>query len=148
MRRRDVRPSSDWKTANEKARGGFLRAGFEDCCDDGVMPVICPTRQAPISLFQKYLAGQRDTCTRMGRKQLQKLAFVIERPRFRKAEDWGGTGNEVRTTAADDAQAGAWGECGVVTCGRRPIHKSPMKKPAADFSARALKIIAMMALCQ
>ena len=40
---------------------------------------------------------------------------------------------------ADDAQAGAWGECGVVTCGRRPIGKLPMKKPAADFSARALE---------
>jgi hypothetical protein len=35
-----------------------------------------------------------------------------------------------------------------VTCGRRPIRKMPTKKPAADFSARALKIIAMMALCQ
>jgi hypothetical protein len=49
---------------------------------------------------------------------------------------------------ADDAQAGAWGECGVVMCGRRPIHKLPMKKPAADFSARALTFVAMMALCQ
>jgi hypothetical protein len=27
MRRRDVRPSSDSEIANEKARGGFLRAG-------------------------------------------------------------------------------------------------------------------------
>jgi hypothetical protein len=29
--------------------------------------------------------------------------------------------------------------CGVVTCGRRPIGKMLMKKPAADFSARALE---------
>jgi hypothetical protein len=43
---------------------------------------------------------------------------------------------------------GAWGKCGLVTCGRRPIHKLPMKKPAADFSARALTFVAMMALCQ
>jgi hypothetical protein len=43
---------------------------------------------------------------------------------------------------------GAWGGCGVVTCGRRPIQEMPMKKPAADFSARALRFIAMMALCQ
>ena len=99
MWRRAVRPSSDSKIINEKARGGFLRTGFEDYCDDGVMPVICPTRQASISLFQKYLAGQRDTCTRMGRKQLQKLAFVIERPRSAKPKIGGGTGNEVRTTA-------------------------------------------------
>src|SRR5207248_3204273 len=31
---------------NEKARGGFLRAGFfEHFCDDAAMPVICPTCQ-------------------------------------------------------------------------------------------------------
>jgi len=40
---------------------------------------------------------------------------------------------------AYDAQQGAWGGCGVVTCGRRPIQKMPTKKPAADFSARAFE---------
>jgi hypothetical protein len=29
----------------EKARGRFPGAGFKKCCDDGAMPVICPTCQ-------------------------------------------------------------------------------------------------------
>jgi len=57
------------------------------------------------------------------------------------------------TKGSDDGvlttpRQGAWGGCGVVTCGRRPIRKMAMKEPAADFSARAFGIVAMMALCQ
>jgi hypothetical protein len=34
-----------FENSNEKARGGFLRAGFRCFCDDDGMPVICPTCQ-------------------------------------------------------------------------------------------------------
>jgi hypothetical protein len=41
----DVRPPSDSRISKQKARDGFLRAGFCNFRDDGVMPVICPTCQ-------------------------------------------------------------------------------------------------------
>jgi hypothetical protein len=30
---------------NKNTRGRFLRRGFFNSCDDGVLPLICPTRQ-------------------------------------------------------------------------------------------------------
>jgi hypothetical protein len=48
---------SRFEKDNEKARGGFLRAGFDDCCDDGVMPVICPTCQPLFRQFRNCRKG-------------------------------------------------------------------------------------------
>ena len=40
------KPPSDSRISKQKARDGFLRAGFCNFRDDGVMPVICPTCQS------------------------------------------------------------------------------------------------------
>jgi len=52
MRRRDVRPPSDWKNVKQKARGGFLRPGFVNFRDDIDVPVICPTCQIIFSGYR------------------------------------------------------------------------------------------------
>jgi len=49
---------------------------------------------------------------------------------------------------AYDAPQGAWGGCGVATCGRRPIGKYQRKSPRRISPRGLLKIFAMMALCQ
>jgi hypothetical protein len=43
---------------------------------------------------------------------------------------------------------GAWGGCGVVTCGRRPIGEYQQKNPRRISPRGLLTIFAMMALCQ
>src|SRR5438445_8852520 len=48
---------------------------------------------------------------------------------------------------AYDAQAGAWGGCGVVTCGRRPIRMAN-EKTRGGFLRAGLTIFAMMDLCR
>src|SRR5438552_16643810 len=45
MRRRDVRPSSDSEIPMKKPAADFSARALEDFCDDGAMPVICPTCQ-------------------------------------------------------------------------------------------------------
>jgi hypothetical protein len=141
MRRRDVRPSSDSGMLMKKPAADFSARALEDCCDDGVMPVICPTCQMLISLFPNYFR-------QAGEIPVRAIDVFIARPRKPCAGTFARAGRiRFGRRHADDAQAGAWGDCGVVTCDRRPIRKMPTKKPAADFSARAFKVVAMMALC-
>jgi hypothetical protein len=144
LRRRDVRPSSDSKNANEKARCGFLRAGFQGCCDDGVMPLICPTCQMLISSFQKwscragYLHGRSTSLSASpGRKQLQKPVFLIGRSRFRKAEDRRRNGIVGHRLAAEDAtrsivflgrRGPMWSERGRYVIGIGPVCKAIVKR--------------------
>jgi hypothetical protein len=45
LRRRDVRPPSDSRIETKKPAADFSARAFEDGCDDGAMPVICPTCQ-------------------------------------------------------------------------------------------------------
>jgi hypothetical protein len=52
MRRRAVRPPSDWKNVKQKARSGFLRPGFVSSRDDVDMPLICPTCQILFSVYR------------------------------------------------------------------------------------------------
>ena len=66
MRRRDVRPPSDWNF-KQKARGGFLRPGFVSSRDNIDMPLICPTCQF---LFSDY----RNDCRKRSFSDRQKIA--------------------------------------------------------------------------
>jgi hypothetical protein len=45
MRRRDVRPPSDWNLHNKKPAADFSARALHDFRDDDDLPVICPTCQ-------------------------------------------------------------------------------------------------------
>jgi hypothetical protein len=45
VRRRDVRPPSDWDISNKKPAADFSARALHDFRDDDIQPVICPTCQ-------------------------------------------------------------------------------------------------------
>jgi len=58
----------------KKPAADFSARALEDCCDDGVMPVICPTCQMLISLFPNY-------SRQAGEIPARAIDVVIARPR-------------------------------------------------------------------
>src|SRR5206468_12641774 len=72
MWRRDVRPSSDWEIPMKKPAADFSARAFEYFCDDGAMPVICPTCQI---LFDAPMVNPRCALTRAPEPAAVRLAW-------------------------------------------------------------------------
>jgi hypothetical protein len=59
MRRRDVRPPSDWDISNKKPAADFSARALHDFRDDVVLPVICPTCQILFAARQQIAENAR-----------------------------------------------------------------------------------------